>query len=102
MNNKQSPAKRGQPMAETTNAIKMDLHRVCTYVGNLEHEVKEQSVLEFLDHALAEFEKMDLSEREEKLRNELVTLKSNLSNNIKDPHKRLRWAENAMTIRCRI
>lgn len=86
----------------TINNIKMDLHRVCSYVGKLENEIREESVLEFLNHALSEFERVDLSEREKELHKELKGLKSILSENTKDPHKRLRWAEKVMTVRCRL
>lgn len=83
------------------NAIKMDLYRVVTATGDITKEIPRQSVLEFLDHANRIFNKIELDEREEDIKTRLIELSEEVDS-LKDPHERLRWAENILTLRCRI
>ena len=79
----------------------MDLHRIVAATGNLKKEIPYHSVAEFLKHADKEFDKITLSKKEKELRQNLKSLTNQL-NNLQDPHKRLRWTEDVMTIRCRL
>lgn len=83
------------------NSIKMDLFRVVTAAGDTDKELPKQSVIEFMEHANKDFEKTELTDREKGLKQELQQLLSQLPQ-IKDPFSRLRWAEDVMTIRCRL
>lgn len=83
------------------NSIKMDLYRVVTAVGDTNKELPQQSVIEFMEHANKDFEKIKLSDREKKLKQELKQLLDQLPQ-IKDSSSRLRWAENILTVRCRL
>ena len=83
------------------NSIKMDLYRVVTAAGDIRKELPKQSIIEFMEHANKDFEKAELTERERGLQQELQNLLNQLSQ-IKDPLARLRWAEDVMTIRCRL
>lgn len=87
------------------NSIKMDLHRVVTGAGDINKELPRESVEAFLDHALTDFEKIELNKKENQLKKELeekrdILLKS--QNEIADPHLRLRWTEDVLTIRNRL
>lgn len=83
------------------NSIKMDLYRVVTAAGNINKELPKLSVIEFMEHANKDFNKTELSDSEKKLKQELQQLLHQLPK-IKDPLSRLRWAEDVMTIRCRL
>jgi len=83
------------------NSIKMDLHRVATAVGDISKPLPTQSVEEFLTHAISNFNKIDVTPLEQTLRDQLLTLFKNI-NNLADPHKRLVWTEDIITIRCRV
>ncbi len=83
------------------NSIKMDLLRVVTAVGNLNNPIPQESVNDFLTHAIKDFDKTPLDEKDEMFKKQLITLRDRLTS-INDPHKRLRWAEDVLTIRCRI
>jgi DNA-binding transcriptional MerR regulator len=83
------------------NAIKMDLYRVVTAVGNIQREIPKESVKEFLKHADEDFEKIPLTKREKKLRKKLTELAKRLDS-LEDPHDRLRWTEEVLTTRCRL
>ncbi|OGC50396.1 hypothetical protein A2716_04285 [candidate division WWE3 bacterium RIFCSPHIGHO2_01_FULL_40_23] len=83
------------------NSTKMDLHRVVTATGNINKELPQQSVIEFMEHADKDFGKIELTKWEQTLRQHLQNLQKQLPY-IKDPHSRLRWAEDVMTIRCRL
>lgn len=83
------------------NSIKMDLHRVVTATGDLSKELPKQSVLEFLEHAHRDFDKIDLSDHERSLQIELQDLTLKVDK-LYDPLARLRWVEDIMTIRCRL
>lgn len=83
------------------NAIKMDLHRVVTASGDMNKELPKQSVIEFMEHADKDFGSVELTKREQTLRQHLRDLLKQLPD-IKDPLSRLRWTENVMTIRCRL
>jgi transcriptional regulator GlxA family with amidase domain len=84
------------------NSIKMDLHRVVTGAGNIAQTFPIISVTEFLQHANKNFDKIELSNRETALRTELQQLIETMKDNIQDPHKRLRWTEKVLDIRCRL
>jgi len=79
----------------------MDLLRVVTAVGNLNNPIPQESVNDFLTHAIKDFDKTPLDEKDEMFKKQLITLRDRLTS-INDPHKRLRWAEDVLTIRCRI
>jgi len=83
------------------SSIKMDLHRVVAAAGDISKELPMESVIEFLKHANADFEKLDLTEREKTLQQELQHLQNQLPQ-VKDPFLRLRWTEKVMTVRCRL
>lgn len=83
------------------NSIKMDLFRVVTAVGNLHNALPSESAGEFLTHALKDFEKTELTDRELALKEQLKDLSTSLST-ISDPFTRLRWTEKVLTIRCRL
>jgi len=74
------------------DSIKMDLYRVVTAVGNLNSDIQLQSVYEFITHAINDFSKTTLTENDKKLKAQLESLKTSLSEN-KDPN---------LTIRCRL
>ncbi len=54
-----------------------------------------------MEHADKDFEKTDLTQKEQSLRLQLQNLLKDLPN-IKDSRSRLRWTEDVMTIRCRL
>jgi hypothetical protein len=83
------------------DSIKMDLYRVVTATGDINKELPKQSVVEFMKHADKDFEKIELTPKEQTLRHQLQSLLVQLSG-IKDPFSRLRWTEDIMTIRCRL
>jgi hypothetical protein len=83
------------------NSIKMDLFRVVTAVGNINNPIPQQSVKEFLMHAMKDFDKTTLNEREKELKIQLEKLCDSLPL-LRDPLTRLKWAENVLTVRCRI
>lgn len=84
------------------NSIKMDLHRVVTATGDIRKEIPTQSVKAFLDHALEDFNKIDLNKKDKELKAELLDLAEKLDSLDGDLQKRLRWTEKVMTIRCRL
>ena len=79
----------------------MDLYRVVTASGNIDKELPKQSVIEFMKHADKDFEKTKLTKREQMLREQLKNLLNKLPN-IKNSNSRLKWAEDILTIRCRL
>lgn len=79
----------------------MDLFRVVTAVGNLNNPIPQESVNEFLTHAINDFDKTVLSEKDKTYKAQLQSLRDRLTL-INDPHVRLRWVEDVLTIRCRI
>ena len=83
------------------DSIKMDLYRVVTASGNISRKLPKQSVVEFMKHADKDFEKTKLTKREQMLRGQLKDLLKKLPN-IKGSRSRLIWAEDVMTIRCRL
>ena len=84
------------------NSIKMDLHRIVYATGDIRKGIPMGFVKKFLKHALEDFEKIKLNKKDKKLREELVDLISKLDSLEGDLHKRLRWTEKVMTIRCRL
>ena len=84
------------------NSIKMDLYRVVTAAGDITKEMPTKSIQEFINHATADFEKLELNEKESNLKNELLLLTTSINSCQNDPHKRLKWAEQILTIRCRL
>ena len=82
------------------DSIKMDLYRVVTAVGDVTKPVATTSALSFLRHADGDFEKVDLTEIESKLHNRLKSLMRAMSNEVNEPIRRLRWAEDVLTLRC--
>ncbi len=83
------------------DGIKMDLYRVVTGTGDIRKELDKDYARIFLEHAKKEFTRIQLNTTERKLLNELETLDKSLDY-VQDPHNRLRWVENIMTIRCRL
>jgi len=83
------------------NSIKMDLFRVVTAVGNLNNPIPLESTKEFITHAIEDFNKTPLTEADRKFKSHLESLKNSLGL-INDPHTRLRWTEDVLTIRCRL
>lgn len=83
------------------DSIKMDLFRVVTAAGNLNNELPKESILEFMTHADKDFEKTELNDKEKELKQELQILGQRLSQ-INDPASRLRWADDVLTVRCRL
>lgn len=83
------------------NSIKMDLHRVVTAVGKIDHEIPKQSVIEFLNHATKDLNGLQLTPNEQLLKSQLQTLINKIPET-HDLYSRLRWAEDVMTIRCRL
>ena len=83
------------------NSIKMDLHRVVTAAGDVRKELPRELISAFLKHADQDFDKTEFSQREMLLRQQLRSAAKEL-NNLQDPHKRLRWADDVLTIRCRL
>lgn len=79
----------------------MDLYRVVTAAGDTTKELPKEEIKEFLDHADEDFEKIEPTERENVLRKYLHKFSKELYN-LQDPHKRLRWTENIMTVRCKL
>lgn len=84
------------------DSIKMDLYRVVTATGDIRKEVPKKSVEDFLDHALLDFKKVELNKRESILRQELKKLKKEFEHAVADPFNRLKWAEDVLTVRCRL
>lgn len=81
----------------------MDLFRVVNAAGNIKQKFPVASVKEFLTHADRDFEKIETSPREKKLRREMLLLTKGINQNVTDdPHSRLRWVEDIMTVRCRL
>lgn len=83
------------------NSIKMDLHRVVNASGDISKPLPEESVKEFLNHAIEDFNKIEMTPLENLLKNELQRLNLEIDT-ITDPHKRLRWTEDVLTTRCRL
>jgi hypothetical protein len=83
------------------NSIKMDLHRVVTAAGDISKPLPKDSIEEFLNHAIKDFNKIETTPLEETLKKQLIVL-SKKTDTLIDPHKRLIWAEDVVTIRCRI
>lgn len=83
------------------NSIKMDLHRVATAVGDISKPLPRKSAEEFLTHAISDFNKISMTPLEQTLRDQLVALSKNI-NNLADPHDRLVWTDDIITIRCRV
>ena len=83
------------------NSIKMDLHRVVTASGDLSKPLPVVSIVEFLNHAIADFNKLELTVLEKKLKDKLLEL-STKTNTLIDSKKRLRWTEEVLTTRCRL
>jgi hypothetical protein len=83
------------------NSIKMDLFRIVTAAGNLNNPIPLESINAFMTHAIADFSKTPLTEADTNFKGQLESLKNSL-NLITDPHTRLRWAEDVLTIRCRL
>ncbi|MCR4326383.1 MAG: hypothetical protein NUV52_01880 [Candidatus Roizmanbacteria bacterium] len=83
-------------------SIKMDLYRIITAAGDIQKEIALESVQEFFDHALTSFNKIELSDREKALRDGMGHLMNSIEESTRDPHKRLRWVEDVMTVRCRL
>lgn len=83
------------------DSIKMDLHRIVNAVGDITKEIPEKSVVEFMEHAEKDFKKINLTVREQTLREQLQRLLGQLTS-IKDPLMRLRWTEDVLTVRCRL
>ena len=79
----------------------MDLHRVVTASGDIRKEIPKESVKEFLNHAKIDFEKMSLTKREHSIKRKFEELIKKFDV-ISDPHERLRWTEDILTIRCRL
>ena len=84
------------------DSIKMDLHRVINATGDITKALPTQSIEEFLDHADRDFGKLDPTAQDSDLRSLLRSHRKNLVNSTSDPHKRLRWTEEIMTIRNRL
>ena len=83
------------------DSIKMDLFRVITASGDITKEPAIESIKTFLNHATNDFNKTNLDEREESIKKDLEALATK-TEQLSDPHKRLRWTENIMTLRCRL
>lgn len=83
----------------------MDLHRVVTGAGDITKDLPQKSVQEFLDHAIKDFEKIKLEQRELALKKELEEKRNILLQSqdmLTDLHTRLRWTEDILTIRNRL
>lgn len=83
------------------NSIKMDLFRIVTAAGDTNKKLPTQSIKEFLNHASSEFQKIKLSKRESFLQSKLQNLNKQL-HNLNNQTARLHWAEDILTIRCRL
>ena len=83
------------------NSIKMDLYRVVTAVGDLRKEPAKESAIEFLKHAIEEFDKFEKNEKDKEIRENLIVLNSHMDK-LNDPLHRYRWAEHILTNRCRL
>lgn len=83
------------------DSIKMDLYRVVTATGDPSKEIPFDSVKDFLNHADDDFEKINLTEKESSLRKDLRKIQSRLDE-INDKESQLKWAEDVLTVRCRL
>ncbi|MBN1162508.1 hypothetical protein JXA34_02055 [Patescibacteria group bacterium] len=83
------------------NSIKMDLHRVVNAAGDITKPMPKQSIKEFLNHALDNFNKIEPTNLEKALKTQLAALSTKVDTPM-DPHKRLLWTEDVMTVRCRL
>jgi hypothetical protein len=83
------------------NSIKMDLHRVVNAAGDISKPFPKESIKEFLNHAIKDFNKIETSPLEETLKQQLIELSTKVDT-LLDPHKRLMWTEDIVTIRCRV
>lgn len=83
------------------NSIKMDLYRVVTASGDIRKPIAADSVKQFLEHAINDFDKFENNKHDKKLKENLLSSMSDLYN-LKDPLQRLRWVENVLTTRCRM
>ena len=83
------------------NSIKMDLFRVVTAAGDTRNVLPKDSITEFLEHANKDFDRVELNDDEKELKLELGNLIDKFSL-INDATSRLRWAENILTLRCRL
>ena len=84
------------------NAIKMDLYRVVVATGDIRKKIPVESVQEFMQHALLEFNKIQLTHHEKDLKNELQNLSNPIEQILNKSEARLKWTENILTIRCRL
>lgn len=83
------------------NSIKMDLHRVVSSAGDISKPLPLQSVEEFLNHSIQDFSKIETDALQQTLKNKLIGLSKEIQH-LRDPKKRLVWAEDILTIRCRL
>lgn len=83
------------------NSIKMDLHRVVNAAGDISKPLPKESIEEFLNHAIKDFNKIETTPLEESLRQQLIKLSTKVDM-LSDPHKRLVWTDDIITIRCRV
>jgi hypothetical protein len=83
------------------NSIKMDLFRVVTATGDVSKELPTQSIVEFMEHVRKIWDSVELTNRENALKQEFLQLQDQLPQ-IKDTPSRLKWAEKILTIRCRL
>lgn len=84
------------------NAIKMDLYRIVVATGDIRKKAPIESIQEFMQHALLEFKKIQLTVHEIKLKNELQNLSRSIGRMKQNSNMRLKWTENILTIRCRL
>ncbi len=83
------------------DSIKMDLFRVVTAAGDITKKLPTKLIQTFLQHADESFDKITLEPREKSIRTDLRNLAGKLDGLV-NPHQRLRWTEEAMTLRCRL
>lgn len=79
----------------------MDLFRVVTAAGDVSKPAALESVQEFLAHALNGFNNFENTDLDTKIKENLISL-SNQKFKLNDPARRLRWADEVLTNRCRM
>ncbi len=84
------------------DSAKMDLRRVVYFVGCVGKESYLKSSITFLESAHKLLCSAKLNRLQKSLAQELEEIKSHLKESFNDPTSRMQWAENILTISCRL
>ncbi len=73
--------------------------RIVYAAGDIDKELPVNGITEFMNHAIGLFQNFEITESEKQRLEELRKLSDSLEQYKQDPLKRLRWAEDVLTIR---